>query len=98
MGSEAPASRVVEPEVPSRVTAGPPPSLVDQAVVEPAQQHEVVEVRGPPVGPVDQVVGVEPPLVLAPWEPAGAVSVPEGSADGPGDHPAPPTDPHRAAA
>jgi hypothetical protein len=60
----------VEPEIVRRVATGPPPSFVDQPVVGVAQEDEVVEVRGPSVGPVDEVVGVQPPLPFAPGEPA----------------------------
>jgi hypothetical protein len=70
VGRHGSAARIVEPQGAGRVTARPPPTFVDQPVVGVAQQDQVVQVRRPAVGPVDQVVGMEPPLPSAPWEPA----------------------------
>jgi hypothetical protein len=39
---------MVEPEVVGGVAAGPPPCLVEEAVVGVAQEDQVVQVRGPP--------------------------------------------------
>src|SRR5919106_2544029 len=90
--------RIVEAQLPRRMPAGPPPALVDEAVVGVAQEHQVVQVGGPAIGPVDQVVGVQPPLPLASGEPAGpSVPVPEHPEEGTGHTPAPPAHPHRAA-
>src|ERR687892_9097 len=55
---------------------------------------------GPPpaLGPVDQVVGIEPPLALASGEPAGRpIAVSKYPEDLTTDGPAPPADAHRAA-
>jgi hypothetical protein len=88
----------VEPKVPGRMPADPPPALVDQPVVGVAQKDQVLQVGGSAVGPVDQVVGVEPPPALAPGEPAGPlVPVGEDPEEGAPDGPAPPPDPHRVA-
>src|SRR5918996_1462102 len=90
--------RIVEPELPRRMPAGPPPALVDEAVVGVAQEHQVVQVGGPAIGPVDQVVGVQPPLALASGEPAGCpITVSKYPEDLTRDGPAPPADAHRAA-
>src|SRR5919106_3077132 len=95
---ERPSPRIVEPELPRRMPAGPPSALVDEAVVGVAQEHQVVQVGGPAIGPVDQVVGIEPPLPLASGEPAGpSVPVPEHPEEVTRDGPAPPAHPHRAA-
>src|ERR687892_248350 len=95
---QRPSPRIVEPELPRGMPAGPPPALVDEAVVGVAQEHQVVQVGGPALGPVDQVGGVQPPLPLASGEPAGpSVPVPEHPEEGTGHGPTPPAHPHRAA-
>jgi hypothetical protein len=69
---------------------------MDQAVMGVAQQDEVVEVGGSTICPVDQMVGLDPPLPLAPGEAAPQVTMAEQSRELAGDGPAPPADPHRA--
>jgi hypothetical protein len=70
---------------------------VDQPVVVVAQQDEVVQVRGTAVGPVDEVMRVEPPLPLAPREPTrGLVAVAEDAEDRLWNLSAPAADPLRA--
>jgi hypothetical protein len=69
--SDPPTRGVMEPEVSRRMAARPPSVLVEEAMVGVAQQNQVVQGGPTAVGPVDQVVGVQPPLPLTPGEPAG---------------------------
>src|SRR5437660_285448 len=61
------------------MAAHAPPALVDQAVVGVAQQDQVVEVGRSSPPPVPEVVGLQPPAVRAPREPAAPVPAPRGA-------------------
>jgi hypothetical protein len=87
----------MEAEVRTGVAADPPAALVDQAMVRVAQKHQVVDVRGAPIGPVHEMVGVQPSIPLASGEPARAVAMTQNPEELPGYGPASPADPDRPA-
>ena len=55
----------------------PPPALVHEPMVEPAQQHQVRKVGPAAPGPPHDVVGIGVAHPLAPGEPARAVATPQ---------------------
>jgi hypothetical protein len=76
----------------------PPATLVDRAVVGPAQQDQVDQVGGAAVQPVDQMMGVTPgqgPLAVG--EPTAPVAHRQGDPLGAGHDPAGPPDLQRLA-
>jgi hypothetical protein len=88
----------MEAEVRTGVAADPPATLVDQAMVGVAEEHQVVDVRGATVSPMHEMVGIQPPLPLASREPARAVPVAQHPKELSGDRSAPPADTDRATA
>lgn len=72
IGRVAPGGRTVQP--PAGRGLDQPVVAVDEAMVGPAQEHEVVEVGRTAIDPVLDVVGVEVARCSTPREPAGAVA------------------------
>lgn len=66
-----------ECQFPLRVAFDCPPVFVEEPVVEPAQQDQVFEVCGPAIGPMLNVMTVNPTPAAAAGEPASAVPKPE---------------------
>ncbi len=66
---------------------------MELVVVVLAQKYQVVQVGGSSIGPMSDVVGVEPPGALAVGEPASAVSTAKLGQQPRGNHPGRPADP-----
>ena len=69
-----------------RVAGNTPSTLVHQSVVKRAQQHQIVEISASTLGPMHEVVGMDPAGPLASGETTALVSVPNLAAQ-PGRNP-----------
>ena len=74
-GTERSAAGAEEGEAPVGMAGQRPSPFVDQAVMVAAERHQVVEIGGPAVGPVDQMVQVHPSGSLAAGEAAALVAM-----------------------
>ena len=87
VGSTTRPSGAVNQHVPERSRRSRQPGLWIKRVVRLAQQHQVVDLGGPAVLPVHDVVGLEVEAAPAAWEPARAIAREQGPLLGRGGEP-----------
>jgi len=63
------------------------PAFVKELMMGRAHEYEIIQLCLPAVEPVLDVVGIEPPMMVASWETAGSVPNTEGAANGRRDRP-----------